>query len=70
LTALLENALPRSVGRQLPVRDQVPSLKAEDVKMIAKLQAVSRRLRNETSISYEGKTSTDVFAGRDGAGRT
>jgi hypothetical protein len=38
--------------------------------MIAKLQAISRRLRNETSINYEGNTSTVVSAGRGGAGRT
>jgi hypothetical protein len=38
--------------------------------MVAKFQAVIRRLRNETSINYEGHTSTDVSAGRVGAGRT
>ena len=34
--------------------------------IVAKLQAIIRRLRNETSINYEGHTSTDVSAGRGG----
>jgi hypothetical protein len=34
--------------------------------IIAKLQAIIRRLRNETSINYEAHTSKDVSAGRGG----
>lgn len=38
--------------------------------MKAKLQAIIRRLRNETSINYEDHASTVVSAARGVAGRT